>query len=110
MVRYAPSLFRLRKARFTMKGKYWSLIAGVACTVLLYGPSPALAATSPALGAAGSYSVLAGSIVTNTVTVTTVAGDLGISPSIGVSPHYTNFPPGVVGPPGTIHDADANAA
>ncbi|OGO41894.1 MAG: hypothetical protein A2W36_01855 [Chloroflexi bacterium RBG_16_58_14] len=37
-------------------------------------------------------------------------GDLGISPSIGVPPHYTGFPPGVVGPPGTIHDADAEAA
>lgn len=68
------------------------------------------AATSPSLGAAASYSVLAGSAVTNTVTATTAQGDLGISPSIGVPPHYTNFPPGIVGPPGTIHDADASAA
>ena len=68
-----------------------------------------LAAISPTLGAAASYSVLAGSIVTNTGP-TTMPGDLGISPSIGVPPHYTGFPPGVVGPPGTIHDADANAA
>jgi hypothetical protein len=68
-----------------------------------------LAAISPTLGAAESYSVLAGSIVTNTGP-TTVSGDLGISPSIGVPPHYTGFPPGVVGPPGEIHDADAPAA
>jgi hypothetical protein len=68
-----------------------------------------LAAISPTLGAAASYSVLAGSIVTNTGP-TTMPGDLGISPSIGVPPHYTGFPPGVVGPPGTIHDADAHAA
>ena len=72
-------------------------------------PAAAPAATSPALGAAESYSVLAGSIVTNTGP-STVVGDLGVSPSIGVPPHVTGFPPGIVGPPGTIHDADANAA
>jgi hypothetical protein len=64
--------------------------------------------TSPSLGAVESYSVLAGSIVTNTGN-TTMPGDLGISPSIGVGPHYTGFPPGIVGPPGAIHDADAHA-
>ena len=64
---------------------------------------------SPSLGTAASYSVLAGSIVTNTGP-TTMPGNLGISPSIGVPPHYTGFPPGVVGPPGVIHDADADAA
>jgi len=68
-----------------------------------------LAAISPTLGAVGTYSVLAGSIVTNTG-ATTMPGDLGISPSIGIPPHFTGFPPGTVGPPGTIHDADANAA
>ncbi len=68
-----------------------------------------LQAISPSLGAAASYSVLAGSIVSNTGP-TTLPGDLGISPSIGAPPHYTGFPPGVVGPPGVIHDADAEAA
>ena len=68
-----------------------------------------LAQVSPSLGAAESYSVLAGSIVTNTG-LTTMPGNLGISPSIGAPPHYTGFPPGEVGPPGTIHDADAHAA
>jgi hypothetical protein len=68
-----------------------------------------LAQDSPLLGAAESYSVLAGSIVTNTGP-TTVSGDLGISPGIGAPPHYTGFPPGAVGPPGEIHDADAHAA
>ena len=67
-----------------------------------------LDAKSPTLGAAQSYSVLAGSIVTNTGP-TTMPGDLGVSPSIGVPPHVTGFGPGVVGPPGSIHDADANA-
>lgn len=68
-----------------------------------------LAATSPTLGAVASYSVLAGSIVTNTGT-SGITGDVGASPSIGVPPHITGFPPGIVGPPGAIHDADANAA
>lgn len=68
-----------------------------------------LSAISPTLGAVGSYSVLAGSIVTNTGP-STVSGDVGASPSIGVPPHVTGFPPGIVGPPGTIHDADAHAA
>lgn len=80
----------------------------------LVGPSSLVSASrlegiSPSLGAAASYSVLAGSIVTNTGP-TTMPGDLGISPSIGVPPHFTGFPPGVVGPPGVIHDADAEAA
>ncbi len=77
---------------------------------LLYDVSARrLAAVSPLLGAAESYSVLAGSIVTNTGN-TTMPGDLGISPSIGTPPHYTGFPPGIVGPPGAIHDMDAEAA
>src|SRR5512134_2011059 len=33
-------------------------------------------------------------------------GDLGVSPGSAV----TGFPPGIVGPPGTIYAADANAA
>ena len=95
-----------------MSGKHWSLVAGVACTALLCGPSLALAATSPTLVAAASYSVLAGSIVTNTG-LTTVAGDLGVSPGIGSGSHVTGFtgpPDGTVGPPGMIHDADGSAA
>ncbi len=73
-----------------------------------YAPSQVLAATSPSLGAADSYSVLAGSIVTNTGATTHVSGDLGVSPSIGVPPHVTGILATQVG--GTIHDADANAA
>ena len=66
-------------------------------------------ATAPTLVAVASYSVLAGSIVTNNGP-TTVSGDLGVSPSIGVPPHVTGFPPGTVSLPGAIHDADAHAA
>ncbi len=96
------------------KPKYLTISIILLISLSLAGPSfdvsaHPLAAISPTLGAAGSYSVLAGAIVTNTGP-TTMSGNLGISPSIGVPPHYTGFPPGVVGPPGTIHDADAPAA
>ena len=64
-----------------------------------------LAATSPTLGAAASYSVLAGQTVTNTGS-TIIPGNLGVSPGSAI----TGFPPGVVGPPGTIHAGDAHAA
>jgi len=96
-------------SRAVLLRSFWIAIA-----IALSGPTGAslaapLAQISPTLGAVGTYSVLAGSIVTNTG-ATTMPGDLGISPSIGIPPHFTGFPPGTVGPPGTIHDADANAA
>jgi hypothetical protein len=50
-----------------------------------------LAATSPTLGAVASYSVLAGTTVTNTGP-TTMPGDLGVSPGAAV----VGFPPGSV--------------
>jgi hypothetical protein len=62
------------------------------------------AATSPPLGASGSFSVLAGSTVTNTGS-STVMGDVGVSAGTAI----TGFPPGVVGPPGTLHSNDAEA-
>ena len=66
-----------------------------------------LPATSPIPGASASFLVLSGAIVTNTGP-TTIAGDLGVSPSIGEPPIVTGFPPGVVS--GTIHIADGPAA
>jgi hypothetical protein len=96
------------------KLKYLSIFIILFISLSFAGPSYSASASrlegiSPSLGAAASYSVLAGSIVTNTGD-TTMPGNLGISPSIGVPPHYTGFPPGFVGPPGVIHDADADAA
>ena len=64
-----------------------------------------LLATSPTLGAVASYSVLAGTTVTNSGP-TTLPGDLGVSPGTAV----VGFPPGIVGPPGSIHAGDAAAA
>ena len=60
-------------------------------------------ATSVNLGTAGSYSVLAGSTVTNTGP-SALTGNLGVWPGKAV----TGFPPGLVG--GTIHAGDAAAA
>ncbi len=86
---------------------------GVAALALFIGLAAPVAvsaaATSPDLGDAASYSVLAGSAITNGG-ASVVSGNLGISPSIGVAPHYSGFPPGSVGPPGAIHDADTSAA
>jgi hypothetical protein len=63
---------------------------------------PAGAAVAPVgLGTAGSFAVLAGSTVTNTVTPTRISGNLGVSPGTAV----TGFPPGIVSG-GTIHRAD----
>ena len=75
--------------------------------ILSFAPATSWAATAPTLGAALSYGVLAGSIVANTGP-TMVTGNLGVSPSIGVPPHVTGFPPGSV--TGAIHDADSSAA
>jgi LPXTG-site transpeptidase (sortase) family protein len=78
--------------------------AGLASSIFTVG-----AATAPDLGAAASYSVLSGSIVTNTGP-SKIEGNVGVSASIGVPPHITGFPPGIIGPPGVKHDADAHAA
>lgn len=81
-----------------------SLIVAI-FTIIFSSPINAYAATSPTLGTAGSYSVLGHTTVTNTGP-TTMPGDLGIS--IGGSP--TGFPPGIVGPPGTIRNAGDSLA
>lgn len=69
-------------------------------------PSLVFAATSPSLGSAVGYSILAGSSVTNTG-ATTVSENVGISPGAGGSPNYTGF--GTVTLGGVIHDADGTA-
>jgi hypothetical protein len=76
-------------------------LAGISFNV---SASP-LAAHSPTLGAAKSYSVLGAQTVTNTGP-SVIPGNVGVSPGSAV----TGFPPGIVGPPGVIHAADGNAA
>uniref|UniRef100_UPI0019657D36 ice-binding family protein n=1 Tax=Nocardioides sp. 616 TaxID=2268090 RepID=UPI0019657D36 len=75
------------------------LVAGLAAT----GVAPAQAAEAPIdLGAASSFSVLAGSAVTNTGP-STIGGDLGLTPGSAV----TGFPPGTV--LGAVHVSDTTA-
>ena len=74
------------------------------CGLLLFSLSALTLNAGPiTLGDAVSYSVLAGSAVTNTG-ATVLSGDLGVSPGSAIS----GFPPGVAG--GTTHSADAHAA
>ena len=75
----------------------------------LTGPSSVFAATSPTLVGASTYSDVAGSIVTNTG-ATTISGNVGISPSIGAPPHYTESGTTTYGAGSALHDADGPAA
>lgn len=69
----------------------------------IFIPIPkAYAATSPGLGEAAVYSVLAGTTVTNTG-ATTTNGAVGVSPGTAI----TGFPPGIAG--GGTHSNDASA-
>lgn len=90
-----------------MNGKGWSLLAGVACTALLHGPSPGLAQS---LGAAQSFAILGGSAVNANGTGSVINGDVGVSPAAGI--FITGFPPGTgatVLPPFSIHGNDGPA-
>src|SRR5664280_3428269 len=79
-----------------------SPLASLGFAALLYGVSPALAATAPSLGTAQTFAVLGGSTVTNTGS-SVLTGDLGVSPGLAI----TGFPPGIV--TGTTHAGDAVA-
>jgi hypothetical protein len=87
----------------TRHASHRTAVVAVAAAVFLLLVAGSAFAQIP-LGAAGSYSVLGGSTVTNTGP-TTVTGNLGVSPGSAV----TGFPPGVV-VSGSIHAADASAA
>ena len=79
-------------------------VAAATVALLVATQAPALAATAPGLGTAGSFGVLAATTVTNTGP-SIISGNLGVSPGSAV----TGFPPGMVILPGTVHKADAVA-
>jgi hypothetical protein len=91
------------------KMRFAASLTVVMFVVMIAAPSMAMAAQATVdLGTTASFAVLGGSLVTNTGS-SVISGDLGIYPGSGSVPHSTGFPPGVVGPPGTVHDADAVA-
>jgi hypothetical protein len=82
--------------------KHASLVIGAGLAGLLVLPTPGFALAT--LGSAAGYAVLAGSAITSTG-VTTVQGDVGLSPGISI----TGMPAGQPNP-GVIHTADPAAA
>jgi type VI secretion system secreted protein VgrG len=87
------------RAGLARQGSVIVAVAALACC-----QADALAQDDSVLGTASSFSVLAGSAVTNTG-FSVIQGNLGVSPGTAV----TGFPPGLV-VDGTIHSADAVAA
>ncbi|MFJ6197391.1 ice-binding family protein [Micromonospora sp. NPDC092111] len=80
-----------------------TLICATTVLIGVAGPPRASAATLPVpLGTAADFAVLAGTTVTNTG-LTTINGDLGVSPGTAV----TGFPPGQMN--GVIHSNDSAA-
>jgi hypothetical protein len=86
----------------------FSVVGTLAVTITfgLVGPIVALAATSPGLGTADTYSILSGQSVTNTGT-TTISGNVGIYPGAGDPNNYTGFDTVNLG--GAINDANGAA-
>ena len=102
-----PSLCRrskqvpwLRNRGVLERGKPFAL-AVVTALGLAVTASSSQADARSILGTAESFGVLGGAAVTNTGP-STINGDVGVSPGSSI----TGFPPGIVGPSGTIHQTD----
>jgi Ice-binding-like len=66
-----------------MKSKYLLLLASMGFAAFLLGPSRALAASAPSLGAAESFAGLGGTAVTCTHSI--VTGDVGVYPGTAIT-------------------------
>jgi hypothetical protein len=86
-----------------VKFKYVSLFAIVGfAAALLYGLSRVLAATSPTLGTASSFAILAGTPNITNVPTSAITGDVGLSPATGAAIGLT-----CLEVTGTIYQVDA---
>jgi ice-binding like protein len=74
-------------------------LTATATVVVVSTPAPAV------LGPAGTFSILAGSTVTNTGATTTIVGDVGVSPGTAITGIPAGQPTG-----GSLHAGDAAAA
>lgn len=108
------SIFDIKEIYFM---KIWNKVIRFILVLLLivvtqstFMPVPtAYAATSPSLGTAATYSITAGTSVTN-AGASTLGGSVGISPGAGGSPNYTGFSGGnTVTLGGSIDDANGAA-
>jgi hypothetical protein len=93
----APHRWRIAKRAIA------ALAAAFVLSPLLLALPAEAVATSPPLGTAANFAVVAATTVTNTG-ATVVTGDIGVSPGTAV----VGFPPGIV--TGTIHAADGPAS
>lgn len=80
-------------------------IALVVAIGAMAGRTANAATPTVGLGTAASFSVLAGTPAVTNTGATTINRSVGIHPAASV----IGFPPGIVGPPGTIHAGDAVA-
>jgi len=99
----------MRKEKLIIGKVLTTLLTSMLLTLVLYGASPALAATAPSLGAADNFGVLGASTVTNTGP-TVIYGDLGLYPGTSITGFFNttaNDGPGIV--VGAVNQTDAVA-
>jgi hypothetical protein len=96
---------RVAEADSRLSRNHPGLVAGLGFAALLLASAPALAQT---VGAAQSFAILGGTAVTAAPPLSTINGDVGITPAAGT--FITGFPANAtISPPFTNHGNDAFA-